>query len=94
MQDFAFYTTEEGGCFADDDSEPPGAFNPKVSDWNDVNDSIKPSIYVDKARSNLFKQFKSEFTHHIIELIKALPTEGDETTKITHLFFGKDSKIY
>ena len=49
MQDFAFYTTEEGDCFADDDSEPPGAFNPKVSDWNDVNDSTKPFIYVDKA---------------------------------------------
>ena len=91
MQDFAFCTTEEGDYFLDN-NESSGAFNPKVSNWNDTDDSTRPSIYVDKAQTDLFKQFNSEFTH-ITEMINALPTEGDETMKITHLFFGKDSKI-
>ena len=61
-----------------DDNEPSGAFNPKVSDWNDVDDSTKLSIYVDKAWTDLFKQFNSEFTH-ITEMIKALPIESLST---------------
>ena len=76
MHDFVFCTTEEGE-YISDDNEPSGAFNPKVSDWNDVDDSTKPLIYFDKAGPNIFKQFKSEFAR-ITQMIKALPTEDDK----------------
>ena len=53
MQDYAFNTTKEGGYISDNE-ERLGPFHPKVKDWKDVDISTKPSLFMDKARTNLY----------------------------------------
>ena len=91
MQNFPFCMEE--GDYVTDNKDSTGAFNPKVSDWKDADDSEKPSIFIDKAHTNLYGQFQDDF-YHITGMIKALPTEGNETDKTIHLFLGKNSKVY
>ena len=88
MKNVAFCVEE--GDYVSDNKDSAGVFNPKVLDWKYADDSKKPSIFINKARTNLYSQFQDEF-YHVTGMIEALPAEGNETDKIIHLFLGKNS---
>ena len=44
------------------DPQPPGAWNPKIRDWIDEDMDEEPDVFVDKARTDLYTQFKKEYT--------------------------------
>ena len=89
---------DDDDCWLDDDDESIGAFPPKLSNYVDANTSIHPTVTVDKARSDIFSQYKCEYGF-ITEMIKKLPggAEDDEEggiDKLINLLLGQNSKVY
>ena len=92
MRDFLFHERVEEEKF-EDDLSPGGGFNPKLSEWKDSDLSKPPDVFVDKARTDIYNQFKDEHDH-VINMIEELPFEGDDHEKVAKYLFGKDSKVY
>ncbi len=53
-------------------------FPPKISSYNSADFSKHPTVTVDKARTQIFKQFKSEF-YYVITMVGELPGKDDMT---------------
>ena len=95
MRDFLDYDHEGDGIEPAEEEGGGGAgsFNPKVSDWKDQNMLKPPHVFIDKARSDLKRQFGDEYDH-ITAMIEELPFLGDGADKLVNLFWGKNSKVY
>lgn len=86
---------DDYGPASDDEEDRPGSFPPKISDFEAADLTTTPDIFIDKARSDLHKQYKKEW-NFIMEMVDSLPDEegGDEIDKVITLLYGPDSRIY
>ncbi len=107
MKDFHDGSMAEEDYFSDDDS-PTVGFPPKLSDYRDANFATHPGITVDKARTDIFGQYKNEYSF-ISGMIYKLPAlredvspedEGggashdEQIDKVANLLLGPESKVY
>jgi len=88
---------EEEGYFDEEDNQSY-SFPPPLSEYEAADMSVQPGITVDKARTDLYIQFKKEFDA-IRGMLAALPGEagvGGEIgqEKIATLLLGPDSPVY
>ena len=107
MRDYQFQKSMEEGIVPGDNKEegyfnnkdnPSYSFPPPLSDYESADMSIQPGITVDKARTDLYIQFKKEF-NAIRGMIAALPGEGGVggeigQEKIATLLLWPDSPVY
>ena len=66
---------EEEGYFDDDDDNQSYSFPPPLSEYEAADMSVQPGITIDKARTDLYIQFKKEFKA-IRGMLAALPGEA------------------
>ena len=95
MYDYAIHLKyEEENRWGGDDMDTAGPFNPKPSDWSDTDLSRAPVIFADKARSDIFQQFKDEYKHIMTMLDEQPSEEEDDDDKFILYIFGKNGKIF
>ena len=90
MADYEFDNTQGDyiNCNADmddlfDDNDN-SAFPPEVLDYQDMDMAKEPLITVDKARFNIFKQYKNEYklTRGMISKLHSAFEGGDQRSKL------------
>ena len=72
---------DDGECWLDDDEELICAFPPKLLDFLDADIYRHPTVTVNKARYNIFNQYKDEYGL-ITKIIRRLTLTGGADEKI------------
>ena len=87
---------EDDLCDVLDDEEETSNFPPKISEFLATDMSIQPQITIDKARSDIFQQYRNEYRlirRMISEETKAMGG-GSEIKAVATLLLGPKSYIY
>ena len=102
MADYKFDKTQGDyiNCNADMDDlfgdNDNSAFPPKVLDYQDMDMAKEPLITVDKARFDIFKQYKNKYKliWGMISKLRRAFEGGSEIKAIDPLLLGPDSYLY
>ena len=87
---------EDDLCDVLDDEEETSDFPPKISEFLAADMSIQPQITIDKARSDIFQQYKNEYrlVRQMINKETKAMGGGSEIKAVATLLLGPESYIY